>query len=69
MGCGLPRPPPKPADFPPTEEERASRLPGAGLAWGLFQHFYPYFEETNAKWPALTRPEPPRRSSSEWRHR
>jgi hypothetical protein len=21
------------------------------LVWGLFQHFYPYFEETRADWP------------------
>ena len=47
-----PRPPTKPKDFPPTGDDRATRLAGVCLAWGLFQHFYPYFEETKADWPA-----------------
>ena len=62
MDCGLPRRPPKPAAFSPTGDDRATRLACVGLAWGLFQHFHPYFEETNANWLALTRPEPPRLS-------
>ncbi|HUR54009.1 MAG TPA: S41 family peptidase, partial [Gemmataceae bacterium] len=50
-----PRLPVKPTDFPPTGDDRATRLACVCLAWGVFQHFYPYFEETKADWPtALT---------------
>ena len=51
MDCGLPRRPPKPAAFSPTGDDRATRLACVGLAWGPFQYFYPYFEETEADWP------------------
>jgi C-terminal processing protease CtpA/Prc len=45
----------KSSDFPPTGDDRATRIAGVCLAWGMFQHFYPYFEETKADWPsALT---------------
>lgn len=47
--------PAKPADFPPTGDDRATRLAGVCLAWGAFQHFYPYFEEAKADWPAALR--------------
>ncbi|MFL5241746.1 MAG: S41 family peptidase [Gemmataceae bacterium] len=45
------KPSAKPADFPPTGDDRATRLACVCLAWGVLQHFYPYFEETKADWP------------------
>ncbi len=49
------RPPTKPADFPPTGDDRATRLGGIVVAWNIFQHFYPYFEEVRTDWPAVLR--------------
>ena len=50
-----PRPPAKPADFPPTGDDRATRLACVCLAWGVLQHFYPYHDEAAADWPAALR--------------
>jgi C-terminal processing protease CtpA/Prc len=50
-----PRPPRKPADFPPTGDDRATRLADVLLAWNLFQHFYPYFDVVETDWPAALR--------------
>src|SRR3954471_25042493 len=50
-----PRPGAKPAAFPPTGDDRATRLACVCLAWGVFQHFYPYFEETKTDWPDALR--------------
>jgi hypothetical protein len=36
--------PAKPAGFEPNAFDRASRLAGIALAWGVFDHFYPYFD-------------------------
>ncbi|MFT3880773.1 MAG: S41 family peptidase [Gemmatales bacterium] len=49
------RPSSKPQDFPPSGEDRATRLACVCLSWGVLQHFYPYFEETQANWPAALR--------------
>lgn len=36
--------------------DRATRLGNVALAWGIFQHFYPYFDVVKADWEAeLTR--------------
>ncbi len=50
-----PRPSTKPADFPPTGDDRSTRLADVILAWNLFQHFYPYFDEVKTDWPAALR--------------
>ena len=50
-----PRPPVKPADFPPTGDDRATRLACVCLAWGVLQHFYPYHDEAATDWPAALR--------------
>jgi hypothetical protein len=50
-----PKPSAKPADFPPTGDDRDTRLACVCLAWGVLQHFYPYFEETKADWPDALR--------------
>lgn len=31
-------------------DDRATRLGNVALAWGVFQHFYPYFEVTKTDW-------------------
>lgn len=33
-------------------EDRATRLGDVALAWGIFQHFYPYFEVVKTDWNA-----------------
>jgi len=33
-------------------EDRATRLGAVALAWGVFQHFYPYFDVVNTDWQA-----------------
>lgn len=33
-------------------EDRATRLGDVALAWGIFRHFYPYFEVVNTDWTA-----------------
>jgi hypothetical protein len=53
--CGLARLPSKPADFPPTGDERPPGLACVGLAGGLFQHFCPYVEKSEADWPGALR--------------
>jgi C-terminal processing protease CtpA/Prc len=50
-----PRPFAKSDDFPPSGDDRTTRLACVCMAWGFFQHFYPYFEETKADWPAALR--------------
>ncbi|HEY1381550.1 MAG TPA: S41 family peptidase [Gemmataceae bacterium] len=50
-----PRPATKPADFPPTGDDRATRLADVILTWAPLQHFYPYFDEVGTDWPAVLR--------------
>jgi hypothetical protein len=50
-----PRAPAKPADFPPTGDDRSTRLADVILAWNVFQHFYPYFDAVETDWPAALR--------------
>ena len=50
-----PSPPAKPANFPPTGDDRSTRLADVILAWDLFQHFYPYFDDVETDWPAALR--------------
>jgi C-terminal processing protease CtpA/Prc len=42
----------KPADFPPTGDDRATRLADVVLIWNTLQHFYPYFDCTPNDWTA-----------------
>ena len=35
-----------------TVRNRATRLAGVALAWGVFQHFYPYFDVVETDWEA-----------------
>ncbi len=35
-----------------TGDDRATRLGDIGLAWGVFQHFYPYFDAARVDWDA-----------------
>ncbi|HYG63636.1 MAG TPA: S41 family peptidase [Thermoanaerobaculia bacterium] len=52
----LPMPrPDKPAGFRPSGKDRATRLAGVALAWGVLQHFYPYFDVISVDWPAELR--------------
>jgi C-terminal processing protease CtpA/Prc len=46
------RPPVKPANFPPTGNDRATRLADVALTWSVLQHFYPYFDVVVTDWPA-----------------
>ncbi|MCH8146815.1 MAG: hypothetical protein IH987_02340, partial [Planctomycetes bacterium] len=39
----------------PSGGDRATRLAAVGLAWNVFQHFYPYFDVVHADWPAELR--------------
>jgi C-terminal processing protease CtpA/Prc len=50
-----PLPSTKPADFPPTGDDRATRLAGVVLPWNVFQHFYPYFDCVQTDWHAALR--------------
>ena len=36
-----------------TPLNRATRLAGVALAWGIFQHFYPYFDVVDTDWEAI----------------
>jgi peptidase S41-like protein len=48
--------PDKPAGFVPSGFDRTTRLAGVVVSWGVFQHFYPYFDRVGADWPgALAR--------------
>jgi C-terminal processing protease CtpA/Prc len=38
-----------------TASDRATRLAGVMLAWGVMQHFYPYHELVHTDWPAMLR--------------
>jgi hypothetical protein len=52
----LPPPQPdKPPGFRPSGNDRATRLAGVALAWGVLQHFYPYFDVVAVDWPAELR--------------
>ncbi len=43
----------QPASLPKlTAENRLTRIAGVALAWGVFQHFYPYFDVVTVDWPA-----------------
>jgi C-terminal processing protease CtpA/Prc len=45
----------KPEGFLPSGNDRASRLAAVALAWGVFQHFYPYFDVAGTDWAAELR--------------
>ncbi|HYG61285.1 MAG TPA: S41 family peptidase [Thermoanaerobaculia bacterium] len=45
----------KPEGFLPSGNDRTTRLAAVALAWNVFQHFYPYFEEVQTDWPAVLR--------------
>jgi Peptidase family S41 len=47
--------PDKPAGFVPSGLDRTTRLAGVMVGWGVFQHFYPYFEQVGADWPGALR--------------
>lgn len=36
----------------PTGDDRTTRLAAVALGWNVFEHFYPYFDEVKADWPA-----------------
>ena len=38
-----------------TGNDRGTRLADVALAWGVFQHFYPYFDVVETDWPAALR--------------
>ena len=44
-----------PANERLTAADRATRLAGVALAWGVMQHFYPYHELEHTDWPATLR--------------
>lgn len=50
---------PPPAGIPPTFAysllDRETRLAGITMAWGVMQHFYPYFDVVGTDWPAVLR--------------
>jgi C-terminal processing protease CtpA/Prc len=43
--------PDKPAGFVPSGSDRTTRLAEVAVSWGVFQHFYPYFDQVGADWP------------------
>jgi len=45
----------KPAGFVPSGSDRTTRLAGVVVSWGVFQHFYPYFDQVGADWPGALR--------------
>jgi C-terminal processing protease CtpA/Prc len=47
--------PDKPAGFVPNGFDRTTRLAGVVVSWGVFQHFYPYFDQVGADWPGALR--------------
>jgi C-terminal processing protease CtpA/Prc len=57
----LPRPTRKPIlrgrpdSFPPTGDDRTTRLADVAIAWNVLQHFYPFFDEVKVDWPAVLR--------------
>lgn len=55
----LPRATAPPRHLPPpplyTGDDRATRLAGVILAWGIFEHFYPYFDVVDVDWSAELR--------------
>ena len=40
------------AGLPGSGDDRATRLGDVALAWGVFQHFYPYFDVVKTDWQA-----------------
>lgn len=47
--------PEHPEGFIPSGDDRATRLAAIALAWGIFQHFYPYFNAVESDWPGALR--------------
>ncbi|MCP4657981.1 MAG: hypothetical protein GY856_21440, partial [bacterium] len=47
--------PDRPEGFIPSGDDRATRLAAVALAWGVFQHFYPYFDVVESDWPGALR--------------
>jgi C-terminal processing protease CtpA/Prc len=47
--------PDKPAGFVPSGSDRTTRLAEVAVSWGVFQHFYPYFDQVGADWPGALR--------------
>lgn len=47
--------PAKSARFEPSGQDRATRLAAVAVAWSAVEHFYPYFEETEADWNGALR--------------
>jgi C-terminal processing protease CtpA/Prc len=43
----------QPEGFEPTGDDRTTRLAAVALAWPVFQHFYPYFDEVDVDWEAV----------------
>jgi C-terminal processing protease CtpA/Prc len=48
-------PPARPDPFPPTGDDRSTRLADVALVWNVMQHFYPFFDEVKVDWPAVLR--------------
>jgi hypothetical protein len=44
-----------PAPLAYSGDDRATRLAGVILAWGVFEHFYPYFDVVDVDWPGELR--------------
>ncbi len=47
--------PERPEGFIPAGGDRTTRLAAVVLAWGIFQHFYPYFDVVETDWPEALR--------------
>jgi len=47
--------PDKPAGFVPSGSDCITRLAEVAVSWGVFQHFYPYFDQVGADWPGALR--------------
>lgn len=45
----------KPKGFVPNGNDRVTRLAAVALTWGVFQHFYPYFDVAETDWDAALR--------------
>ena len=51
-GSAVKRKSSKPDNYPPSGNDRATRLADVVLIWNVFQHFYPYFDCVAVDWPA-----------------
>jgi hypothetical protein len=47
--------PKRPEWWTPSGNDRTARLAGVMEAWNVFQHFYPYFDVSDADWPRVLR--------------